>query len=177
MRMTDLFLIVPGIAILMVALNGLAGKELFGLWRPQSDTLIVLILSLLFWMTVAPRGSWSRPLPQGEGVRRGGSCVGRLVVPDHHPAHPSELRRAGRRQHHPGGRDRHSHRVDPFLPRFGVQPPDVSWGKMVEQARGSVGTPQAYLLYFPGLAILLTVLSINFLGDGLRDAFDPQSNR
>jgi peptide/nickel transport system permease protein len=38
-----------------------------------------------------------------------------------------------------------------------------------------VGTNKAHLIYFPGLAILLTVLSVNFLGDGMRDAFDPQS--
>jgi peptide/nickel transport system permease protein len=38
-----------------------------------------------------------------------------------------------------------------------------------------VGTKTAYLIYFPGLLLLLTVLAVNFLGDGLRDAFDPQS--
>ena len=46
---------------------------------------------------------------------------------------------------------------------------------MLAQSEGSVGTPMAYLIYFPGLAILLTVLAVNYLGDGLRDAFDPQS--
>jgi peptide/nickel transport system permease protein len=34
-----------------------------------------------------------------------------------------------------------------------------------------------YLMYFPGLALLLTVLCVNFLGDAMRDAFDPQSTR
>jgi peptide/nickel transport system permease protein len=58
---------------------------------------------------------------------------------------------------------------------FGVQPPQTSWGNMLSNARGYVGTSEAYLVYSPGLAILLTVLCINFLGDGLRDAFDPQS--
>ena len=58
---------------------------------------------------------------------------------------------------------------------FGIQPPTVSWGSMLAQSEGSVGTPTAYLVYFPGLAILLTVLAVNYLGDGLRDAFDPQS--
>ena len=37
------------------------------------------------------------------------------------------------------------------------------------------GVLGAYLMYFPGFAIVLTLLCINFLGDGLRDAFDPQS--
>jgi len=40
-----------------------------------------------------------------------------------------------------------------------------------------VGTPRAYLVYFPSLALLLTVLCVNFLGDGLRDALGPQSGR
>jgi peptide/nickel transport system permease protein len=59
---------------------------------------------------------------------------------------------------------------------FGIQPPAVSWGTMLQQSESAVGTPQAYLIYFPGLALLLTVLAVNFLGDGLRDAFDPQSH-
>jgi len=58
---------------------------------------------------------------------------------------------------------------------FGVQLPATSWGRMLADAEGYVGTSQAYLLYFPGLAILVTILAVNFLGDGLRDAFDPRS--
>ncbi len=60
---------------------------------------------------------------------------------------------------------------------FGVQPPQTSWGNMLADAEGYVGTSQAYLLYAPGIAILITVLCVNFLGDGLRDAFDPQSEK
>jgi peptide/nickel transport system permease protein len=56
---------------------------------------------------------------------------------------------------------------------FGIPPPDFSWGYLIYDARGTVGTSNAYLLYFPGLMLLLTVLCVNFLGDGLRDAFDP----
>ena len=58
---------------------------------------------------------------------------------------------------------------------FGLQPPDVSWGTMLSQSKNTVGTAQAYLIYFPGLALLVTVLCVNYLGDGLRDAFDPHS--
>jgi peptide/nickel transport system permease protein len=46
---------------------------------------------------------------------------------------------------------------------------------MLAQSKGAIGTPLAYLVYAPGLAILLTVLAVNFVGNGLRDAFDPQS--
>ena len=58
---------------------------------------------------------------------------------------------------------------------FGIQPPAVSWGNMLSQSRGAVGTDMAYLVYAPGLAILLTVLAVNFVGNGLRDALDPQT--
>jgi peptide/nickel transport system permease protein len=60
---------------------------------------------------------------------------------------------------------------------FGLKPPSVSWGTMLTNAGSTTGTPNAYLIYFPGLALLLTILCVNFLGDGLRDAFDPQSGK
>ncbi len=56
---------------------------------------------------------------------------------------------------------------------FGIPPPNFSWGYLIYDARGTVGTDKAYLLYFPGLMLLITILCVNFLGDGLRDAFDP----
>ena len=46
---------------------------------------------------------------------------------------------------------------------------------LVRRPKATSERDNAYLIYFPGLAILLTVLVVNFLGDGLRDAFDPQS--
>jgi peptide/nickel transport system permease protein len=59
---------------------------------------------------------------------------------------------------------------------FGVQPPQNSWGRMLSDSEGYATSPDKfYLVLFPGLALLLTVLAVNFLGDGLRDAFDPQS--
>ena len=60
---------------------------------------------------------------------------------------------------------------------FGVQPPTTSWGNMLVRRQGQRRHRQGLPVYFPGLAILLTVLRVNFLGDGLRDAFDPQSRR
>jgi peptide/nickel transport system permease protein len=55
---------------------------------------------------------------------------------------------------------------------FGVQPPTPTWGALLEEARSNIfGSPG--LTWFPGLAILITVLCVNFLGDGLRDALDP----
>jgi len=57
---------------------------------------------------------------------------------------------------------------------LGVQPPTATWGNMLEGAHGYIES-SPWLWFFPGLFILLTVLSINFIGDGLRDALDPRS--
>ncbi|HEX2619202.1 MAG TPA: ABC transporter permease [Phototrophicaceae bacterium] len=58
---------------------------------------------------------------------------------------------------------------------FGVQAPTATWGNMLEGSRQYIeGAP--WLWIFPGLMILLTVMGINFVGDGLRDAFDPRSD-
>ena len=58
----------------------------------------------------------------------------------------------------------------------GVQPPDASWGKMIADASDVFDTAWWYML-FPGAALVLTVLSFNILGDGLRDALSPRSAR
>ena len=57
---------------------------------------------------------------------------------------------------------------------LGIQPPTPSWGNMLEDARTTM-TTQWWLTYFPGLMIVITVLCVNFLGDGLRDALDPKA--
>lgn len=57
---------------------------------------------------------------------------------------------------------------------LGVQPPTATWGNMLEGAYNYIETAW-WLWFFPGMLILLTTLSINFLGDGLRDALDPHS--
>ncbi|HTX90457.1 MAG TPA: ABC transporter permease [Anaerolineales bacterium] len=57
---------------------------------------------------------------------------------------------------------------------LGVQPPTATWGNMLDNANNYIESAP-WMWFFPGLLILLTVLSINFLGDGLRDALDPRS--
>jgi len=57
---------------------------------------------------------------------------------------------------------------------LGVQPPTATWGNMLDGANNYLESAP-WLWFFPGLLILMTVLSINFLGDGLRDALDPHS--
>jgi len=59
---------------------------------------------------------------------------------------------------------------------LGQPPPNPEWGAMLGEERGSVFNAP-HLLIFPGLAIMVTVLAFNLLGDGLRDALDPRLNR
>ena len=56
---------------------------------------------------------------------------------------------------------------------LGTQPPDAAWGLMLSQGRKFMELSPG-LAIFPGLAIMITVLAFNFLGDGLRDALDPR---
>ena len=56
---------------------------------------------------------------------------------------------------------------------LGAQPPRPEWGSMLSAERNQVFTAP-YLVFYPGLAIMLVVLSFNLLGDGLRDALDPR---
>jgi peptide/nickel transport system permease protein len=58
----------------------------------------------------------------------------------------------------------------------GVQPPTASWGKMIQDASSQFDTAWWYMV-FPGLALLVTVLAFNLLGDGFSDALNPRSKR
>jgi len=55
---------------------------------------------------------------------------------------------------------------------FGVQPPTASWGNMLSNAQSNMANAP-WVAVFPGLCIFVTVLAINYIGDGLRDALDP----
>ncbi|WP_309573148.1 ABC transporter permease, partial [Deinococcus sp.] len=59
---------------------------------------------------------------------------------------------------------------------FGAQPPTPEWGAMVSETRNYIG-PAPWASSAPAVAILLTVLAFNLLGDGLRDVFDPRAAR
>jgi peptide/nickel transport system permease protein len=176
MRATDLFLIVPGIAVLAMAQKGLTGKNLPIVGTVSSTTLIIWILSFLFWMTIArvTRGLFLslKEKEYVEAARASGASsfriISRHILPNIiGPIAVNTTLVVG-----------YAIVLESTLSfiGFGIQPPAVSWGTMLSQSESAVGTPQAYLIYFPGLALLLTVLAVNFLGDGLRDAFDPQSS-
>jgi peptide/nickel transport system permease protein len=59
---------------------------------------------------------------------------------------------------------------------LGTQPPDPSWGRMLSEGRAYF-QQSPWMAIFPGLAIMLTVMGFNFLGDGLRDSMDPRHNK
>jgi peptide/nickel transport system permease protein len=59
---------------------------------------------------------------------------------------------------------------------LGVPPPTPSWGAMISESRGFIYSA-AWLMLFPGMAILIATLGFNLFGDGLRDYLDPRSRR
>lgn len=61
---------------------------------------------------------------------------------------------------------------------LGIPPPSPSWGTMIEEARGiDILYNSPHVLFFPGIAIALTVLAFNFIGDGLREYLDPKQRK
>lgn len=164
MRVTDLFLIVPAIALLAVILQGLG----------PSPTTIVFALTALGWTYIA-RVVRAQVLSLREkdfiSAARGiGASSIRIIVSHLLPNLAGIIAVAMTLA---VAMAIIAESTLSFL-GFGVRPPETSWGSMLSQAAGYVGTPQAYLLYFPGLFILTTVLCVNFIGDGMRDALDPQ---
>jgi peptide/nickel transport system permease protein len=60
---------------------------------------------------------------------------------------------------------------------LGVQSPTATWGNMMEEAQSFILRGTWWMWFFPSLLIIFTILCINLMGDGLRDAFDPRSNK
>jgi len=173
MRLTDLFLVVPQLAILAVAVKYFQQADWLPDWFTNVNVLI-LVLALLGWTYIARivRGQVLSVKEKEfvEAARASGASNSRIIIRHILP-----------------------NCIGPILVNatlaiaaaiiaestlsflgFGIQPPDESWGHMLSSAEGNFNN-NTHLLYFPGLMILLTVLCVNFLGDGLRDAFDPQS--
>jgi peptide/nickel transport system permease protein len=59
---------------------------------------------------------------------------------------------------------------------LGAQPPTPEWGQILSESRNYIFT-SPHLVFFPGIAIMITVLGFNLLGDGIRDALDPRMHR
>jgi peptide/nickel transport system permease protein len=167
-RVTDLFLVVPDIAALAVLLKYFGGTV----------EVIVIVLAVLGWTYVARilRGDVLAVKEKEfvESARASGAtdrrviirhilpnCIGSIVV-------NMTLAVAG------------AIVAESTLSYLGIglSPPNTSWGVMLNNAESAVGTPgKLYLMMGPLLFFLITVLAVNFIGDGLRDAFDARGTR
>ncbi|MBA2667995.1 MAG: ABC transporter permease [Trueperaceae bacterium] len=171
MRVTDLFLSMPSLFVLIVLSTLLMGTPFA---RAYGGTLmIVLIIGVLSWMVVARivRSSFLtiRERDFVEAARANGAGHLRLMVRHVLP-----------------------NALGPIFVQatlqvavaiiaesglsylgFGIQPPTATWGNILKDAQTYM-TRVPSLAIFPGLMIFLTVMSVNAIGDGLRDAFDPR---
>lgn len=164
MRITDIFMAFP-LFVLLIVLVSMLGP---------SAKNVVLILGFFSWMGVARlvRGQVLSVMNQpyieaanSTGVRTG-RMLSRHVLPNSFVpiVVASTLGVANAML---------SEAALSFL-GLGIQPPTPSWGNMLNTAQSlQVLVNEPWVWLGPGLAIALTVLSINFLGDGLRDALDP----
>ena len=166
MRITDLFLSIPLLVVLIVASRATGGSVLD----------IVLVLSLITWMPLARiiRGVFLslREKEFVEAARALGASNRRIIF--RHML-PNSLGVIVVNVTLTVALAILTESLLSFL-GFGIQPPVPSWGNMLEDGR-TLMTIASWLVWFPGLAILLTVLCVNFVGDGLRDALDPTQRR
>lgn len=162
MRVTDLFLAIPFLVVLIIAANALGGS-LFD---------IVLILSLVFWMPDARivRGVFLSLKEKEfvEAARSSGASSMRIIF--YHML-PNAMGPIIVNATLSVAAAILTESALSFL-GFGVQPPTPTWGNLLNGSR-QFAQLYPWLVWFPGLAILITVLCVNFLGDGLRDALDP----
>ena len=167
MRVTDLFLAIPFLVVLLI------GEKLLDKLLPNQSILnTVLILTLFFWMPDARivRGVYLSLKEKEfvEAAKASGASDTRIMFYHMLPnamgpiiVNATLLVAAAIL----------TESALSFL-GFGVQPPTPTWGNLLSDSRGFI-TTDPYLIWFPGLAILITVLAVNFLGDALRDALDP----
>ncbi|WP_141430546.1 oligopeptide ABC transporter permease [Bacillus sp. 03113] len=168
MRITDVFMSFPYLMVILVLVS-VIGPKLYN---------IVLVLGVLGWPSIARivRGS-VLSIKEMEYIKAGvalgystpkivfqhilPNCLGPIIVNATFGIASAIIMEASLS----------------FL-GMGVQPPIASWGNMLTQAQSlTVLSSQPWLWIPPGLMILLAVVSINFMGDGLRDAMDPKRIR
>ncbi|HEV8420102.1 MAG TPA: oligopeptide ABC transporter permease [Actinomycetota bacterium] len=169
MRVTDLFLSIPFLVILIIGATFLADRP----WVPFRPVgPIVLILSLFFWMPDARivRGVFLSLKEKEfvEAARASGAANRRIIFYHMLPNAMGPIIVNGTLS---VAAAILTESALSFL-GFGVQPPTPTWGNLLNGSR-QFATLYPWLVWFPGLAILVTVLCVNFLGDGLRDALDP----
>jgi peptide/nickel transport system permease protein len=170
MRVTDAFLTFPTIFVLI--LLGAFLRELPYPWLKNSILVVIIIIAVMSWMWPARLvRSLFLVLREREFVSAtralGGSdmriiflhilpnCIGPILVSMTLQMASAIITESGLS----------------YL-GFGVQPPTPTWGSLLATAQTHV-FKAPYMAFFPGLMIFITVMAINYIGDGLRDAFDP----
>ena len=171
MRLTDVALTLPTLLVLILLSAVLREMDL-PLIEKNSVLTIALVIGILSWMTVARllRASYLtiREMEFVEAARAMGAAniriMGRHILPNAiSPIIVQSTLALGYAIMLESGLS--------FL-GFGIQPPTPSWGNLLSNAQQHM-TRHPWLAIFPGLMIFLTVISINYIGDALRDAIDP----
>ncbi len=176
MRITDLFLALPQLPLLLLivylfrdSLKNILGAEL-GIF-----VLVVIIIGILNWMSVARlvRANFLklREMEFVSAAKAMGAKPSRIIWVHLFSNVVSTVIVAGTLA------VGNAIITESTLSFLGLGfPPDVpTWGRMLFDAKDYI-TSAPHMALFPGLAIFLTVLSINYIGDGLRDALDPREN-
>jgi len=162
MRVTDTFLALPALVVLIVAAKVLGGSVLD----------IVLVVSLVSWMPIARivRGVFLslREKEFVDAARTLGASNGRIIF---RHLLPNALGPIIVNLTLTVAAAILAESALSFL-GLGVQPPTATWGNMLARSKSYMQIA-SHLVWLPGLMILITVLCVNFVGDGLRDALDP----
>ncbi|ACK72543.1 binding-protein-dependent transport systems inner membrane component [Gloeothece citriformis PCC 7424] len=177
MRLTDLFLSLPQLPLLLLVVY-LFRESIKTVFGPEMGifVLVVLVIGGLNWMSVARlvRANFLklREMEYVSAATALGAQPRRLIVVHILPNVLSVIIVAATLA------VGDAIITESTLSFLGLGfPPDVpTWGQMLFTAKDYL-TSAPYLAFFPGMAIFLTVLSINYIGDGLRDALDPKNSR
>ena len=170
MRITDAFLTFPTIFVLI--LLGAFLREQPIPWLKNSVLVVIIIIAALSWM-------WPARLVRGlflvlrerefvNATRALGGSDARIIIQHILPNCIGPIMVSGTLQ-----------MASAIITEsglsylgFGVQPPTPTWGSILSTAQVHVFRAP-WLAFFPGVMIFITVMAINYIGDGLRDAFDP----
>lgn len=171
MRLADILLSLPQLLVLLLFAQLIRTSDLAGI--SGGPLPIIFIIGILSWMGAARivRGEFLslRAREFVDAARVAGAANGRIMWRHILPNAASPIIVAASLR---VGNAILTESTLSFL-GFGVQPPMPSWGNLLRNAQSQM-TAAPWIAIFPGLAIIVTVLAINYVGDGLRDALDPR---
>lgn len=171
MRITDAMLALPALLVLIL-LSAILREVEAPIFEKNNVLTIALVIGILSWMSVARLVRATYLTVREQDFVTAANCVGapNLRIMTRHilpmaigPIIVESTLEMGWAIMEEAGLS--------FL-GFGIQPPTPSWGNLLSNALEHM-LKHPWLAIFPGLMIFLTIISINYIGDGLRDAFDP----